>query len=92
MPIIWDPTPGEEVAQRVRTLLKTAPGTVPLARAMGTPQDVVDSPASLAGARLRADVLAALKTYEPRVKVARLPLTTDPDGRLAVTVEIEPNG
>jgi uncharacterized protein len=88
--INWSPTPVEEVAQNVRTLLATAPGTVPLARALGTPQDVVDSPISLAGARLRAAVVEAVRTYEPRVKVTAVKLAADADGVLAATVEIGP--
>jgi phage baseplate assembly protein W len=86
--INWSPTPGEEVAQNVRTLLKTEPGSVPLARAMGTPQDVVDSPQSGAAAQLRAAVVKAIKTYEPRVAVKRVTLTGSADGVLAATVEI----
>lgn len=89
MAINWDPTGAEEVEQNVRTLLKTAPGSVPLARAMGTPQDVVDSPISLAAARLTADVVAAVKTYEPRAKITKVVLDGDADGRLEATVTME---
>lgn len=86
--INWSPTTAEEVIQNVRTLLATAPGSVPLSRAMGTPQDVVDSPVSAAGARLQADVIRAVRTYEPRVKVRRVRLSADADGRLAAVVEV----
>jgi phage baseplate assembly protein W len=86
--INWSPTPGEEVAQNVRQLLKTAPGTVPLSRALGTPQDALDTPQSAAGARLQADVIRAVATYEPRVKVDRVSLTPNADGRLVAKVEI----
>jgi phage baseplate assembly protein W len=88
MAINWSPTPGEEVAQNVRCLLKTAPGTVPMARDLGTPQDVLDTPVSAAGARLQADVVRAVRTYEPRVKVKRVTLTADSDGRVVATAEI----
>jgi phage baseplate assembly protein W len=87
MAINWSPTPVEEVVQNVNTLLKTAPGTVPLARAMGTPQDVVDLPQSVAAAQLQADVIKAVRTYEPRVGV-RVSVTGDVDGRLVATTEI----
>ena len=88
--IIWAPaTVGEEVAQNVRTLLKTEPGSVPLARAMGTPQDALDTPQSVAGARLQADVIRAVRTYEPRVKVKRVRVTATADGVLAATAEHE---
>ncbi len=86
--INWSPTPGEEVVQNVSTLLKTAPGTVPLARAMGTPQDVVDQPQSVVGARIQADVIKAVRTYEPRVDVREVTLAADSDGKLVATVKV----
>ncbi len=88
MIINWNPTPVEEVVQNVRCLLVTAPGTVPMSRAMGTPQDVLDTPVSAAGARLQADVTRAVKTYEPRVRVKAVRLATDGDGKLTATAEI----
>lgn len=88
MSINWSPTPVEEVVQNVRTLLATAPGTVPLSRAMGTPQDTLDTPESAAGARLQADVVRAVKIYEPRVKVKRVRVTAAADGVLAATAEL----
>jgi phage baseplate assembly protein W len=86
--INWAPTAGEEVAQNVRQLVKTAPGTVPLSRAMGTPQDALDTPISAAGARLQADVIRAVRTYEPRVRVQRVRLAPSSDGRLQAVAEI----
>lgn len=87
--IDWAPaTVGEEVAQNIRYLLRTAPGSVPLSRAMGTPQDVIDTPISAAGARLQADVIRAVRTYEPRVKVKRVTVAADLAGTLAATAEI----
>lgn len=87
MRINWSPTPEEEVVQNVSTLLATAPGTVPLARAMGTPQDVVDSPMSFAAADLQAAVIKAVRTYEPRVGV-RVTVAGNADGKLTATVKI----
>lgn len=88
MAINWAPTEAEEVVQNVRTLLVTAPGTVPLSRLMGTPQDVVDQPESAVGARLQADVIKAVRTYEPRVKVQKVKLTATSDGKLTATAEL----
>lgn len=86
--INWSPTPGEDPVQCVRQLLKTEPGTVPLSRALGTPQDMVDQPMSAAGARLQAAVIRAVRTYEPRVKVERVRLTANADGRLEAVAEL----
>lgn len=86
--INWSPTPTEEVVQNVNTLLKTAPGTVPLARDMGTPQDVIDLPQSAVAARLQADVIRAVRTYEPRVSVKSVSLELDDDGKLVATATL----
>lgn len=86
--IIWSPTPVEEVLQNVNTLLATEPGTVPLARAMGTPQDVVDLPESVAGSRLQADVIKAVRTYEPRVAIKSVKLEATSDGVLVATATL----
>lgn len=83
--INWSPTPTEEVVQNVLTLLKTEPGSVPLARALGTPQDVIDLPESAAGALLQAAVIKAVRTYEPRVAVKSVALDGDSNGRLVAT-------
>lgn len=88
--INWSPTTADEVVQNIRTLLVTAPGTVPLARQLGTPQDVLDTPESVAGARLQADVIRAVRTYEPRAPLKRVTLTGDASGRLVATAELKP--
>lgn len=88
MPINWSPTTAEEVVQNVTFLLKTAPGSVPLSRAMGTPQDVLDTPLSVAGARLQAQVIQAVRTYEPRVKVKAVRLSSSQEGKLAAVAEL----
>jgi len=86
--INWSPTVAEEIVQNVSTLLVTAPGTVPLSRELGTPQDIVDMPQSIAGARLQATIIKAIRTYEPRATVSNVALTASPEGVLAATVTI----
>lgn len=88
MPINWAPTQVEEVVQNVNTLLATAPGSVPLARGLGTPQDLLDTPDSRAGALLQAAVVKAVRTYEPRVAVTKVTLTAAPNGLLSATVTL----
>jgi phage baseplate assembly protein W len=86
--INWSPTPVQEVVQNVETLLATAPGSVPLSRAMGTPQDVIDLPESAVAARLQADVIRAVRTYEPRVAVKSVTLKPGGDGVLVATATL----
>jgi phage baseplate assembly protein W len=88
MSINWAPTTTEEVIQNLDTLLATEPGSVPFARAMGTPQDVVDMPESIAGAQLQAAVIKAVRTYEPRVGIQSVKLTATADGKLSVTLDV----
>lgn len=92
--INWAPaTVLDEVLQCVNTLLGTAPGSVPLTRALGTPQDALDTPENAAGARLQADAIRAVRTYEPRVAIRSLTLTATSDGKLtAVAKLVGPNG
>lgn len=88
MAINWSPTQSEEVVQNVHFLLKTEPGSVPLSRALGTPQDLIDQPESAVGARLQAEVISAVRTYEPRVKIKAVRLSADSDGKLIATAEL----
>lgn len=88
MAINWNPTPTEEVIQNVNTLLATAPGTVPYARDMGTPQDVIDQPQNVVGAQVQAAVIKAVRTYEPRVAIRQVRMTADADGKLIATAEV----
>lgn len=86
--INWSPTTAEEVVQNVNTLLKTEPGSVPLSRQLGTPQDVVDQPESLVGAQLSASIIKAVRTYEPRAAITGVALSATADGKLKVTTQL----
>ena len=88
MKINWSPTPTEEVVQNVNCILATSPGSVPLARTLGIPQDLIDSPQSRAGALLSAAAIKAVRTYEPRVAIKSVKLVPNADGKLAVTATL----
>lgn len=89
MPINWAPTEAEEVVQNVKTLLATEKGSVPLARELGLPQDIVDLPQSVAGARLQHDAIRAVRTYEPRAEITSVDLEVDADGTLTAVATLE---
>jgi phage baseplate assembly protein W len=84
--IDWGADGDAELAQCVRTLIATAPGTVPLARALGTPQTALDAPMNVGRARLTSDVVAAFKRYEPRVKIDSVSVTGTVAGDLTPTL------
>lgn len=88
MAINWSPTTAEEVVQNFDTLLATEPGTVPLARAMGVPQDVVDKPVPAAGALLQAAVFTAVRTYEPRAPLTKVTVASAGEGKIKVTTKL----
>ncbi len=86
--ILWDPAPAEELAQNVRFIMAVELGSLPLARSLGLPQDLVDQPQNAVGGTLREAAIDQLATWEPRVKAKKVKLTGNEDGRLGVTVEI----
>lgn len=58
-----------EVLQNVRTLLCTVIGSVPLDRALGISARLVDRPINEAQARMKAEIIQAIRKYEPRADV-----------------------
>lgn len=87
----WSPTPSEEIVQNVKMIIATDTGSVPLARAFGTPQDVIDKPQSVQAAQLQAAVITAVRTYEPRAKIKEVVLADEGDGKLSATAVLEGN-
>ena len=79
----------EEIVQNLRTILNTAVGTVPLDRDFGVPVDLTDKPMPIAQARLTAQIVKAVRRYEPRAAVKRVTYTGDADGRLVPKLEVD---
>ena len=59
----------EEVAQNISMILKTVKGTVPLARNFGISQQLVDLPSKVLQTKLTAEIIQAVKKFEPRAKI-----------------------
>lgn len=72
----------EEVLQNVRTLMATAKFTAPLDRALGLKTSLVDRPLPQAKALLGAEIIQAVRRYEPRAKVEKVTFSGDAEGRL----------
>jgi hypothetical protein len=62
----------KEIAQNVKTILSTVKGTVPLDRDFGLDPAFIDAPVRAARALFAAQVVQAIKKYEPRVEVVKL--------------------
>ena len=86
--MIWDPTTDEEIAQNVRSLVLTAQGSQPLARALGVPLETLDGPVQVAQAKIAAALQQQIKKYEPRARVDRISVDGDLDGHLRPTVRL----
>ena len=62
----------EEVAQNVRMILTTQKYTVPLDREFGLSTTQIDAPISASQAKLTAEIVAAVKKYEPRARITNV--------------------
>lgn len=62
----------KEILQNVRTILTTAKYTVPLDREFGLDASILDAPIAVVRAKLTAEIIQAVETYEPRVKVTKV--------------------
>lgn len=72
----------KEILQNVRTILTTAKYTVPLDREFGLDASILDAPIAVVRAKLTAEIIQAVETYEPRVKVTKV--TYEGDGKEGV--------
>ena len=79
----------EEVIQNVRTICTTSKYSVPMDRLFGVDAVMLDRPTPKAMAAMQAEIVQAIRKYEPRCKVKRVSFDGDIDGRLNVKVRIE---
>ena len=78
----------EEVVQNVRTICTTPKYSVPMDRLFGVNAVMVDRPTPKAMAEIQAELIQAIRKYEPRCKVKKVMFDGDLDGRLSVKVRI----
>ena len=80
----------EEIVQNIRLILSTPKGSVPLDRNFGINWDLIDKPFPATIQLLKAEVVKAIETYEPRVKVKKVKIRkATSDGRLSVGVLVD---
>lgn len=83
----------EEIAQNVRTILKTLKKTVPMDREFGVDGEIIDLPIAAAQARMSAEIVDAVSRYEPRALVVSISYEgSEQTGKLKAKVRIEING
>ena len=81
----------EEIAQNVKTICTTPKYSVPLDRSFGIDADFIDRPTPKAKAQIQAEIIQAIRKYEPRCKVSKVSFEEDLDGKLDVKVRIAIN-
>ena len=79
----------EEVAQNVRTICTTPKYSVPLDRLFGVDATLVDRPTPKAIAEMQAELIQAIRRFEPRCRVKKVSFDGDLDGKLTARVRIE---
>ena len=79
----------EEVAQNVRTICTTSKYSVPLDRLFGVNAVIVDRPTPRAIAEMQAELIQAIRKFEPRCRVKKVSFDGDVDGKLTAKVRIE---
>ena len=79
----------EEIIQNVRTICKTVKYSVPLDREFGIDANFLDKPIPKARAMLQAEIISAIREYEPRCKVKKISINENLDGELNMKLRIE---
>lgn len=88
-PVDFDPdNEALEVIQNVRTILATPKFSVPLLRDFGVENGLTDSPINTAGAKLKSDIIMAVRKYEPRAEIVSLTLEPSDNGRIITKLTI----
>jgi len=62
----------EEIAQNVRMIISTQKFSVPLDRAFGLNAAMLDQPLAAARTKLTAEIISAVRTFEPRAAVTEV--------------------
>jgi len=82
----------EEVLQNVKTILTTVKYSVPLDREFGISATMLDDPMPVAQAKLSAEIVMAIRRWEPRARVVEVKYEGDGmDGILRPKVRLEIN-
>jgi phage baseplate assembly protein W len=80
-----------EIIQNVQTILATPKYSVPLDRLFGIDAEMLDRPSPKAIAALQAEIISAVRRYEPRCRVTKVTFDGDLDGHLRPKVRIKIN-
>lgn len=65
-------TEAEEIAQNILMIITTQKMTAPLDRGFGINAGMLDEPISASQAKIAAEIVAAVKEYEPRAQITNV--------------------
>lgn len=71
----------EEILQNVLTICSTPKFSVPMDRELGISAAFLDQPMSSVGAKYKAEVIQAIRKFEPRARVTRIEFWRDEEAR-----------
>lgn len=91
-PRLYEPDPVQRILQNVAVILKTELGSVPMYRSFGLSSGTLDLPMPAAKAVLLAQIVQAVREFEPRANVRGITFEENNDtGTLSPVVEVEIN-
>lgn len=71
----------EEILQNVRIICSTPKYSVPMDRELGVDADFLDQPMNTVGAKYKAEIIQAVRRFEPRARVTRIEFYRDEEAR-----------
>lgn len=71
----------EEILQNVRTICSTPKFSVPMDRELGVDTSFLDQPMSSAANKYKAEVITAVRKFEPRARITRIEFFRDEEAR-----------
>lgn len=80
-----------EILQNVYTIISTLKFSVPLDREFGISANPLDSPSPKAMNSLKAEIVQAVRKFEPRAKVRQINYEHNLDGKLIMHLKVEVN-
>lgn len=79
-------TLSQEVAQNIRSIISTPKESVPMFREFGLSENIIDSPVNEACAKIKSEIIMAVRKYEPRAKIKTISFEAGHDGKLGVRI------
>ncbi|MBQ7154853.1 MAG: GPW/gp25 family protein [Synergistaceae bacterium] len=71
----------EEIVQNVNTICSTPKFSVPMDRAFGIDTSLLDEPMSKVAAKYRAEIIQAVRKFEPRARISRVEFYRDEEAK-----------